>query len=250
MQLALSPPLFPSFGWPLEDPISHEQSYNIFRDSETPESLPYFPPLSHQPELINLDPSATSFSTGDHDMAKKLNHNASERDRRKKINSLYSSLRSLLPAADKKKKLSIPATISLVLKYIPELQQQVEKLVQKKQELLTKISREDDHIINQANQGKLTHQNSSIVVSVNPLTDTEFVIQISTSKIHQTPFSEILLSLEDDGLVLVNSSSFISSDDMAFHSLHIQVEETVNLDCMALRQKLVILYQKRVPMVS
>ncbi|OMO81682.1 hypothetical protein CCACVL1_12298, partial [Corchorus capsularis] len=32
-------------------------------------------------------------------MVKKLNHNASERDRRKKINNLYSSLRSLLPAA-------------------------------------------------------------------------------------------------------------------------------------------------------
>jgi len=33
-------------------------------------------------------------------MVKKLNHNASERDRRKKINSLYSSLRSLFPASD------------------------------------------------------------------------------------------------------------------------------------------------------
>ena len=37
---------------------------------------------------------------------KKLNHNASERDRRKKINSLYSSLRSLLPATDQRVRFS------------------------------------------------------------------------------------------------------------------------------------------------
>lgn len=36
----------------------------------------------------------------DHKTVKKLNHNASERDRRKKINGMYSSLRSLLPHQD------------------------------------------------------------------------------------------------------------------------------------------------------
>lgn len=35
-------------------------------------------------------------------LEKKLNHNASERDRRKKLNTLYSSLRALLPPSDQK----------------------------------------------------------------------------------------------------------------------------------------------------
>ncbi|CAN6837306.1 unnamed protein product [Brassica oleracea] len=39
-------------------------------------------------------------SEGNGVLTKKLNHNASERDRRKKINSLFSSLRSCLPASD------------------------------------------------------------------------------------------------------------------------------------------------------
>ncbi|KAL5067058.1 hypothetical protein RYX36_017945, partial [Vicia faba] len=39
-------------------------------------------------------------TSSDLSMVKKLVHNASERDRRKKINNLYSSLRSLLPLSD------------------------------------------------------------------------------------------------------------------------------------------------------
>ena len=39
-------------------------------------------------------------SEGNGVVTKKLNHNASERVRRKKINSLFSSLRSCLPASD------------------------------------------------------------------------------------------------------------------------------------------------------
>lgn len=93
--------LFSTFVWPLEETMSHEQ-YS-FRDGETQESFTHFPPS--QPDVRQLDRS-TSFTaqsgSGDPSMVKKLNHNASERDRRKKINSLYSSLRSLLPAADQR----------------------------------------------------------------------------------------------------------------------------------------------------
>ncbi|KAJ6700145.1 ACHAETE-SCUTE TRANSCRIPTION FACTOR-RELATED [Salix purpurea] len=125
----------------LEEPISHEKNYS-FRDYEAPGPFNHFPP-SPPPNIRELDRS-TSFTaysgSGDPDMVKKLHHNASERDRRKKINSLYSSLRSLLPASDHMKKLSIPSTISRVLKYIPELQQQVEKQIQRKEELLSKLS--------------------------------------------------------------------------------------------------------------
>jgi hypothetical protein len=101
--LELSPAtLFSTFGWPVEEPASHERNYLSFRDSETQEPLiTQFPPS--QPQIIKLDrsPSFTAYSGSvDPIMVKKLSHNANERDRRKKIKSLYSSLRSLLPAAD------------------------------------------------------------------------------------------------------------------------------------------------------
>ena len=92
--LALSPPFFPTLGWPLleEYSINHEHVNNMFIETETsnsqllplhsPQSRPWFEPLE------------------DAVVEKKLNHNASERERRKKVNKLYYSLRSLLPPSD------------------------------------------------------------------------------------------------------------------------------------------------------
>lgn len=100
--LALSPPVFPPYGWPLEDPIGHEHIYFSRESEKTINSIDnanFFQP--QPPQILELDHSASfTYHSGDPNMVKKLNHNASERHRRKKMNSLYSSLRSLLPEAD------------------------------------------------------------------------------------------------------------------------------------------------------
>uniref|UniRef100_A0A6N2JZV1 BHLH domain-containing protein n=1 Tax=Salix viminalis TaxID=40686 RepID=A0A6N2JZV1_SALVM len=247
--MLLSPTtLFSTFEWSLEEPIiSHEKNYS-FRDCEAPAGpFTHFPP-SPPPNIRELDRSAsfTAYSgSGDPDMVKKLHHNASERDRRKKINSLYSSLRSLLPASDHMKKLSIPSTISRVLKYIPELQQQVEKQIQRKEELLSKLSGQG-YLIHQENQRKDTMYSSLSSVSASRLGDREVVVQISTSKILKTPLSEILLNLEENGLVLINSSSFESFGGNVFYHLHLQVMQgNCTLECETLNEKLISLCTKR-----
>lgn len=71
----------------------------LFREIETSDSLLNDSPFS-MPQIA-LSESTNFGSPGDDaTVVKKLNHNASERDRRKRINSLYSSLFSLLPASD------------------------------------------------------------------------------------------------------------------------------------------------------
>jgi hypothetical protein len=102
-------PLFaPLCGWTTsleEDSVRPEQQSYVYRDTtEISESYLRVPPSDHLPQDDDdhhhrLAKSVMSFS-GDPTTVKKLNHNASERDRRKKMNSLYSSLRSLLPATD------------------------------------------------------------------------------------------------------------------------------------------------------
>ncbi|PON88890.1 Basic helix-loop-helix transcription factor [Trema orientale] len=177
-----------------------------------------------QGEVAELDPSPPSTAvTGDPTIIKKLSHNASERDRRKKINCLYSSLRSLLPAADQMKKLSNPATISRTLKYIPELQNQVQGLIQKKEELLSSISRKVD-LIYQERHKKSSAWRSLSNVSASRLNDRELVLQISTFKVQKTPLSHILVDLEEDGFSLLNATSFESFGGRVFYSLHLQVE--------------------------
>lgn len=89
--LAISSPL-----WPLEESIRHEEfNTDIYRDDMT------FLDLQESCESLKFAESNGGGGGGDAAMEiKKLSHNASERDRRKRINALYSSLRSLLPAAD------------------------------------------------------------------------------------------------------------------------------------------------------
>ncbi|PON88894.1 Basic helix-loop-helix transcription factor [Trema orientale] len=259
--LALSPPLFSTnIGWPLEDPIGHEEQNYFFRDIETTsdhQSL-YLnfptPPTSDQRPPSEFDHSATpsNYTTinSDLSMVKKLNHNASERDRRKKINHLYSSLRTLLPASDHMKKLSIPATVSRVLKYIPELQQQVEGLVRKREELLSKLNSTKQGINNQIhhqeiNQIQTTARTSLSSVSASQLNDNEVAIQVSTYKVHKNQLSEMLHNLEEDGLSLLNASSFESFGGRVFHNLHLQVEGSYSMEYGTLENKLMSLYANK-----
>ncbi|CAL1352233.1 unnamed protein product [Linum trigynum] len=191
---------------------------------------------------------------------KKLNHNASERHRRKKINTLYSSLRSMLPPSDyhDTKKLSIPNTVSRVLKYIPELQQQVEALARKKEDLLSAISNnttttitsqvdikqdcaDDVHHIDldktnkksykmfsSSSSSSLASSSSSSTASTSWLSEEEVMVQISiaakSSNNTLDHISGILLHLQEEtGLVLVNSSSFKSFQGRVFYNLHLKV---------------------------
>lgn len=94
-----SPPLFSTttnnFGWLLEDLISHELTNSGETSNSSQKSLQHCDSNKFDQIIINSGDQYQPDQT-----VKKLNHNASERDRRKKINSLYSSLRSLLPPSD------------------------------------------------------------------------------------------------------------------------------------------------------
>ncbi|KAK7824310.1 transcription factor ORG2 [Quercus suber] len=243
--LALSPSLVSTTRWYLENNhTNYDQNFNHVGDSETLESVLHFSTSQQaQVELDRITPTITSY--GDPKMHKKLNHNASERDRRKKVNDLYSSLRSLLPGTDRTKKLSIPKTVSSVVKYIPELQKEVKGLIHKKEELLSRISRLEDETLEEENP-KIIAQSTSISIWASRIDNRQIVVQISIDgKVHKTPLSEILCNLEEDGLILLNASSFESFGGRIFCNLHLQVERTHGLECEILSEKLMSLYDKR-----
>uniref|UniRef100_A0A1J3F729 BHLH domain-containing protein n=1 Tax=Noccaea caerulescens TaxID=107243 RepID=A0A1J3F729_NOCCA len=228
--------LYPSF------PQSYESNNNNI-------NLPSFPQsyesdntnidlLHHHYHDMSLSPSnGTNDSNSNHGqeeeeedrgtvLEKKLNHNASERDRRKKLNTLYSSLRALLPPSDQKRKLSIPMTVSGVVKYIPEQRQELQRLSRKKEELLKRISRKtatlnhhQEQLRNRAMMESL--DSSSQQIAANWLTDTEIALQIATSS--WTSISDMLLRLEENGLTVISVSSSFSSTARIFYTLHLQM---------------------------
>ncbi|KAG0498553.1 hypothetical protein HPP92_003244 [Vanilla planifolia] len=136
--------------WPLQhssiDQLFPDDPFHLIFNSSP---IPQTPPL-WSAEL----PTATGIRLN---RTKKTTHNAYERDRRQKLNTLYSSLRSLLPDANEtvsitsnnvlsetQRQLSIPSTIARVVKYIPELRGQVERLQDTKKNMLKqKLSKVD-----------------------------------------------------------------------------------------------------------
>ncbi|MCE3215588.1 hypothetical protein HAX54_002879 [Datura stramonium] len=206
----------------MEDPISHELLYPTahVETSDSAVALHSSSTTSSQKNLQHYELNKIDQTV------KKHNHNASERDRRKKINGLYSSLRSLLPPSDHTKKLSIPSTVSRILKYIPELQSEVERLIQKKEEF-TISNRENSADFNKQRRrrrgGGGIDENSSLVISASEIGDEEIMVQICTLKNNRSSIGEAISELEDEGLVLLNSSSFETCQDRIFYTLHFQV---------------------------
>lgn len=126
-----------------------------------------------------------------------------------------------------------------MLHYIPELQQQVQGLTGKLEELLSKNSRLNNN--NKANPDIHDHENniiekktmmknksqSSILsssVSASQLIDREVGIQVSSYKGNEIQLSKILHILEEDhGLSILYASSFESFGGRVFHNLHLKV---------------------------
>ncbi|CAA0400551.1 unnamed protein product [Arabidopsis thaliana] len=228
---SFSPTLhFPSFLYPLDDSKSH--NINLHHMS-----------LSHRNNTNSNSNNDQEEDRGTVVLEKKLNHNASERDRRRKLNVLYSSLRALLPLSNQKRKLSIPMTVARVVKYIPEQKHELQRLLRRKEELLKRISRKthQEQLRNKAMMDSID-SSSSQRIAANWLTDTEIAVQIATSK--WTSVSDMLLRLEENGLNVISVSSSVSSTARIFYTLHLQMrgdckvrlEELINGMLLGLRQ--------------
>ncbi|XP_021835244.1 transcription factor ORG2-like [Spinacia oleracea] len=234
--LAMSPLLCPTLGWEYPLELGIDQDFGNF-DFDSIYVANFTSSQAQGNQEINdhvkqsESPQGTS-STDQFDdnpvLAKKISHNASERDRRKKINNMYSSLRALLPATDKRKKLSIPMTVGRVLEYIPELQKEVEKLTHKKEVFLSKMSalqgNAGEFIQEQRQNKSITKDTTSCSISTNKLGDKEMVIQVSTFE--RISISEVLLLLEKNGYLVIDVSSFQSFGGRTFYNIHLWTEGT------------------------
>ncbi|KAM0834525.1 hypothetical protein ACQ4PT_063555 [Festuca glaucescens] len=164
-------------------------------------------------------------SSGGSGSHRKISHNAYERDRRKQLNGLYSSLRSLLPDTDHTK-LSIPITVTKVLEYIPELQKQVDTL-EKKKEKLTRAS---------CKPGVLTmKENTAPIVSATCLDGRDIMVQVSllSNMAAALPMSKCIKVLENEGLRLISSSTS-PFQNRSLYSLHLQrTQQSLGKDCLA-----------------
>ncbi|KAK1278503.1 Transcription factor ORG2 [Acorus gramineus] len=205
-----STPMFSTFD---DHKISWELPFNNHGFQETEASNLFLGFSAQEADEINYHPTSK----------RKLTHNAYERDRRKKLNSLYSSLRSLLPGINNSEKLSIPNTISHVLKYIPELQRQIDDMRHTKEEMLARMSRRGDLTRVESSRRR---RNGEIypAVTASRVNEREFMVQVCVvGASGGAPLSSVLRDLEMEGFWLLNASTFVDEVNKVFYNLHLQV---------------------------
>uniref|UniRef100_A0ACD5WJH5 Uncharacterized protein n=1 Tax=Avena sativa TaxID=4498 RepID=A0ACD5WJH5_AVESA len=206
-----------------------------------------WPSLDLENEGIPLAPAANKVgnSSGSYGSAggregsnRKISHNAYERDRRKELNGLYSSLRSVLPDTDHTKKMSIPTTVTKALKYIPELQKEVGTLEKKKEEL-TRASCKPG-VVSMA-------EHTAPIVSATCVDERDIMVQVSllSNMAGALPMSKCIKVLEKEGLRLVSSSTS-AFQNRTFYSLHLQrTQRTMSKECPTFCEELENAIKKR-----
>ncbi|CAN7061657.1 hypothetical protein Bca4012_095477 [Brassica carinata] len=244
---ALGSLLFPNSGWA---PTVECESYKLVGDNHNNDTFLDFPVpktygvVHHQTTSLGVPVLSEGNGLNNNSVViKKLNHNANERNRRQKANALFSSLRSCLPSSYQSKKLSNPETVSRSVLYIPELQEEVKKLIQKKEDLLVRVSDQREHYVKP--EPKVAASYFSTVFATN-LVDNKVTVQISSSKIHNFSIYNVLNGLEEDGFVIVDVSSSSSQGEWLFYTLHLQVDkiDSYKLICEDLSQRVLYLYEK------
>lgn len=134
--------------------------------------------------------------------------------------------------------MSIPTTVSRVVKYIPELQKELERLQKKKQELASRVNSWQKFCSSSPEINKRRrvvgghphphshhhHHHHQSYLSASQVGERDIVIQICCKKGNKNLFADALSCLEQEGLILLDSSTFQTSEDRVnFYTLHLQV---------------------------
>lgn len=209
---------------------------------------------------LEMPPTAEEYSVPINSSKKKAFHNLRERTRRRTLKVLYCQLRSLLPSVNPKRKLSIPNTVNKVLKYIPDLRIEIERLSRERDELLAAAKRSIsetspvtsksasnteaegliDFMHSPPPSGSLASPDRPTVTVNAELGRSQIMITIYNCRLGFR-FSRLLSLLEKEGLDVLNASSFMSQDKVCY-DLHLEmIAGRSEIDKNILQKKLMTL---------
>ncbi|XP_075486437.1 transcription factor bHLH160 [Primulina tabacum] len=159
-----------------------------------------------------------------------MDHNAKERIRRMKINASFLAIRALLPDSRRsKKRWSAPSIVDRVLKYIPELQNEIQELDSKKQSYLQQ--HESSSKKNENPTSNLDEDRSCI--SISRVDRNEAIVQICMPRKGErkdSVFANMLRKVEDEGYFINSASTLGVGENRICHHLHIQVNGNLSED--------------------
>nr|GEV56059.1 Myc-type, basic helix-loop-helix (bHLH) domain-containing protein [Tanacetum cinerariifolium] len=147
---------------------------------------------NHSPYMANPCIIVHGVENKDEHMQRKLVHKEIKRERKKNITKLYASLGTLLPTEFIKGKCSISDRTYLVVNYIKHMQEKIEALSVKRDQL--------NKLVGMSVKGNVMNN-----VSINSCNGRTVEIQISSYSIEDRfHLSEILKALVEEGLHIIN----------------------------------------------
>ncbi|KAK4487528.1 hypothetical protein RD792_005827 [Penstemon davidsonii] len=189
-------------------------------------------------DQLNAEEELAAGTSSSSFVKKKLDHNAKERIRRMKLNASYLALRALLPDSRRsKKRWSAPSIVDKVLKYIPEVENEIQELESKKQNINVQLA--IAAAAKNKNKKKINDDNDQNIdqyptISVNEINKGQVIVQICMSRDNYhmqgggilLAFTSLLQRVEDDPQALFCiksvSSVYVCETRTCYH-LHIQV---------------------------
>ncbi|KAL3538546.1 hypothetical protein ACH5RR_001912 [Cinchona calisaya] len=170
-------------------------------------------------KLQQVEKVAVDQSGGEGSATKKLEHNARERIRRLRLNASYLALRALLPDSRRsKKRWSAPAIVDKVIKYIPEMENEIQKLKKVKDDMQS--ANKNKQPLN--HEGNLEPWINDLTVSVNELQSGEAIVQICMGRDKDEAFSKFLDILESEIFLIKSVSTLSICKNRVCYQLHIQ----------------------------
>ncbi|KAL9690152.1 hypothetical protein QQ045_010548 [Rhodiola kirilowii] len=144
-------------------------------------------------------------------------HNEKERLRRMNLNASYSTLCHLLPNSKRsKKRWSAPKIIDRALTYIPELQNEIERLTLEKEQRTLKKEADKNH-----NNNVAAAADSTSSLTITQVAKGEFIIQVCAKG---GVLSGLMRKVEDRGMSVKSASRVEISDDRICYHLHIEID--------------------------
>ncbi|KAH9317712.1 hypothetical protein KI387_019481 [Taxus chinensis] len=147
-------------------------------------------------------------------------HRETEKERRNHLKSGYAQLFSLLPHSNIKCKATISDQLSEATEYIRHLQEEVDELAKKREDMKMKMRMNEGERNGKENGILFKECEAFPVVTVNHVGSR--VVVTTNNFREQMVLSKLLLCVEEEGLQLLSASSFFTNDKV-FHTLHCKV---------------------------
>lgn len=121
----------------------------------------------------------------------------------------------------------------------------MERLQQKKEELSSRISRQESSSAEFKKRRKVETHSSIAAVSVNRVGERQVVVHLCINNGSKISFADAISCLEKEGIAVTDSSSFQTLEQRIFCTLHLHMNGTTVMEVDGLKEKLLSCFEEK-----